>query len=151
MKTSAIIDVLLRSAEPSIRWKTRVNVLGERRESTAVRALQEEIRGSARVQALLSRRDQLGRPGTARRVYYKWQGLHWVLASLADLGYPAGDRSLHPIRDRLMEFWLGPGYFREFEARTLAVTAASMRAAANYYFDEDRLVETVVRGTGGAR
>ncbi len=83
-----------------------------------MRALQEEIRGSARVRALLSRRSQLGRAGTARQVYYKWQGLHWVLASLADLGYPEGDESLHPIRDRVLEFWLGPSYFREFEART---------------------------------
>jgi len=120
VKTSAIVDVLLCSAEPSIRWKTRVNVLGEPGDSKAVRALQKEIRGSARVRALLSRRDQLGRPGTARRVYYKWQGLHWVLASLADLGYPLGEKSLHPVRDRVMEFWLGPGYFREFEARTRA-------------------------------
>jgi hypothetical protein len=53
-------------------------------------------------------------------VYYKWQGLHWVLASLADLGYPAGDKALFPIRDRLVEFWLDPSYFREFEARTKA-------------------------------
>jgi hypothetical protein len=109
-----IVNALLKSEEPSIRWKTRVHVLGEDRDSKTVRALQEEIRHSPRVRALLSRSEQLGRAGTARTVYYKWQGLHWVLASLADLGYPTGDESLHPIRDR----WLGPSYFREFEART---------------------------------
>jgi hypothetical protein len=53
-------------------------------------------------------------------VYYKSQGLHWVLASLADLGYPSGDDNLHAIRDRLMDFWLAPHYFTEFEARTKA-------------------------------
>ena len=120
MRTSAIVNALLRSDEPSIRWKTRVHVLGEDRESKSVRALRSEIRESPRVRALLSRSEQLGRPGTARKVYYKWQGLHWVLASLADLGYPEGDESLHPIRDRVMEFWLGPGYFKEFEAATKA-------------------------------
>ena len=120
MATSPIVNALLKSSEPSIRWKTRVHVLGENRNSKPLRALQEEIRKSARVRALLSRRDQLGRAGTARKVYYKWQGLHWVLASLADLGYPEGDRSLHPMRDRVLEFWLGPSYFREFEARTKA-------------------------------
>jgi len=124
VKTNPIVNALLRSAEPSIRWKMRVHVLGEDRESKAARALQREIRGSQRVRALLSRSEQLGRPGTARKVYYKWQGLHWVLASLADLGYPEGDESLHPIRDRLMEFWLGPGFFREFEARTKAAAYA---------------------------
>ncbi|HKY51465.1 MAG TPA: hypothetical protein VJP45_09430 [Candidatus Limnocylindria bacterium] len=120
MSTSPIVDRLLRSEEPSIRWKTRVHVLGESGGSRAVRALREEIRRSPRVKALLSRREQLGRPGTARQVYYKWQGPHWVLASLADIGYPAGDRSLLPMRDRVLELWLGPTFFREFEARTEA-------------------------------
>lgn len=115
-----VIDTLLRSTEPSIRWKLRVRVLGENPRSRAMRGLGEEIRGSARVRALLSRRAQLGRPGTARQVYYKWQGLHWVLASLADLGYPPGDESLAPIRDRVVAFWTRPSYFHEFEARTEA-------------------------------
>src|SRR5438034_3324336 len=118
MSTTAVIDALLRSSDPSIRWKTRVHVLGEDGDSRKNRPLREEIRGSPTVRALLSRRLQLGRPGSARSVYYHWQGLHWVVASLADLGYPEGDESLHPIRDRLLEFWLGPSYFREFVART---------------------------------
>jgi hypothetical protein len=118
--TTGPIAQLLRSAEPSIRWKTRIHVLGDDPDARSMRSLREEIRRSARVRALLSRRDQLGRPGTARQVYYKWQGLHWVLASLADLGYPEGDESLHPIRDRVVDFWLSPRYFREFTARTEA-------------------------------
>lgn len=122
LANKTIVDVLLRSTEPSIRWKTRVHVLGDDRDSKVTRALQQEIRRSPRVRALLSRSEQLGRPGTARKVYYKWQGLHWVIASLADLGYPEGDEGLYPIRDRLMEFWLGPSYFREFEARTKAAS-----------------------------
>lgn len=120
----SVVDALLRSEEPSIRWKTRVHVLGETRGSKAIRTLEEEVRRSPRVRALLSRRDQHGRPGTTRRVYYKWQGLHWVLASLADLGYPRGDESLFPIRDRVLEVWLGPSYFHEFDARTAASSYA---------------------------
>src|SRR5437762_10121230 len=120
MKRSAAapIPALLASADPSIRWKTRVHVLGEDPDSKSIRLLREEIRSSPTVRALLSRRDQLGRPGTRRKVYYHWQGLHWVLASLADLGYPEGDESLHPIRDRVTEYWLSPSYFHEFVART---------------------------------
>ena len=116
----SVIERLLRSQEPSIRWKTRVHVLGEDRDSKAIRELEEKIRTSPRVRALLSRRNELGRPGTARKVYYKWQGVHWVLSSLADLGYPRGDKALHPIRDRIFECWLKPNYFREFVARTEA-------------------------------
>jgi hypothetical protein len=115
-----LVGALLRSAEPSIRWKVRVGVLGDDRRSKAMRALGEEIRRSPRVRALLSRRAQLGRAGTARQVYYKWQGLHWVLAALADLGYPEGDETLVPIRDRVVGFWTGPTYFHEFEAATSA-------------------------------
>jgi hypothetical protein len=115
-----VVSALLKSAEPSIRWKTRVRVLGENPRSRAMRPLREEIRTSARVRALLSRRTQLGKAGTARQVYYKWQGLHWVLAALADLGYPAGDESLFPIRDRVVGFWTNPTYFREFAVKTQA-------------------------------
>lgn len=115
-----LIDRLLGSAEPSIRWQTRVRVLGENPRSRALRALREEIRGSDRVRALLSRRHQLGREGTSRQVYYKWQGLHWVLAALADLGYPEGDASLFAIRDRVVGFWTGPRYFDDFVATTRA-------------------------------
>jgi hypothetical protein len=114
----SVVERLLKSKEASIRWKTRVHVLGEERDSKRIRALEEEIRMSPRVRALLSRRDRLGKPGTARSVYYKWQGLHWVLTSLADLGYPPGDETLHPIRDRILDFWLKPSYFHEFVART---------------------------------
>ena len=123
-RDTTVANALLRSVEPSIQWKTRVHVFGEDRKSKRIRGLEEEIRRSPRVRALLSRSAQLGRPGTARRVYYKWQGMHWVLASLADLGYPRGDERLYPIRDRLMEFWLGPSFFHEFEARTKAAAYA---------------------------
>lgn len=115
---SRVIATLLKSPEPSIRWKTRVGVLGEERDSKAIRRLEEEILRSTRVRALLSRRDPPGRPGTARQVYHKWQGPHWVLAHLADLGYPRGDESLHRVRDRVLDYWLSPNFFREFEART---------------------------------
>src|SRR5205823_2477542 len=120
LSAAAPIPALLASPDPSIRWKTRVHVLGEDPNSKSIRLLREEIRSSPTVRALLSRRDRLGRPGTRRQVYYKWQGLHWVLASLADLGYPEGDESLHPLRDRVLELWLGPSYFHEFAARTEA-------------------------------
>jgi len=115
---SAVVGGLLASPEPSVRWKTRIGVLGESETSARILALQEEVRDSPRVRALLQRRGQLGRPSTARGVYYKWQGAHWALARLADLGYPPGDPSLFPLRDRVLELWLRTGYYREFETAT---------------------------------
>src|SRR5437899_1440710 len=75
MRGTAVIAALLKSSEPSIRWKTRVHVLGEDPNARSIRSLREEIRRSPTVRALLSRRDQLGRAGMRRQVYYKWQGL----------------------------------------------------------------------------
>ncbi|HZG94761.1 MAG TPA: hypothetical protein VEZ46_08620 [Mycobacteriales bacterium] len=119
---TAVVDTLLASAEPSIRWKTRVHVLGEEPESRAIRRLQGEVRRSPRVRRLLAGHAEL-RPPT----YDKWQGAHWVLASLADLGYPAGDKELRPVVDGVLETWLAPSYFRESESGS---KAASYRTRA---------------------
>ncbi len=110
------LDTLLASPEPSIRYKTRVGVLGENPASGTMRALREEIRRSPRVRALLSGRARDGRLLRGRTVYQKWQGAHWVMATLADLGYPRGDRGLLPLRDQLLDHWLAPRFYDEFES-----------------------------------
>jgi hypothetical protein len=78
-----IINHLLRSPEPSIQYKVRVNLLGENPDSAAIQQLQQEVKNSARVKKLLSRQDESGQIRSQRNVYDKWQGAHWVLASLA--------------------------------------------------------------------
>jgi len=122
VKAGPVVEALLRSNEPSVRWKTRVQVLGEAPDSSRLRSLREEIRNSPRVASILRRREKLGRPGTLRGLYYKWQGAHWALARLADLGYPVDDSQLYPLRDRALAVWLGPTYFREFDAATKAAS-----------------------------
>jgi hypothetical protein len=122
VRSDEVLTSLLSSSEPSIRWRTRVGILREDRDSAGVRKLEEEIRRSPRVRALLSQKDRMGRSDTARAVYHYWQGFHWVLASLADLGYPREDETLQPMRDRTLDFWLRPVYYREFDARTKAET-----------------------------
>jgi ADP-ribose pyrophosphatase YjhB (NUDIX family) len=118
---------LLASREPSIRLNTRLRVLGEDPESRAVRTLREQVRLAPRTRALL--RTPL-RPGrrTPWGIYHKWRGAHWALAHLAELGYPAGDESLQPMVDRVLDVWLRPSYFREFEATSQE--EASRRADA---------------------
>ena len=103
METTAQVDQLLASAEPSIRYKVRVGVLGESESSRGIRSLRREIRASPRVAALLAGRASDGRLLRGRHVYQKWQGAHWVMAALADLGFPPGDRDLAPIRDQLLD------------------------------------------------
>ena len=74
-----IVDRLLSSHEPSVRWKVRVSVLGESPTSRSARALQREIRDSTRARRLLSGRDAAGRLRPLRNVYDTWRGAHWVL------------------------------------------------------------------------
>jgi hypothetical protein len=70
MNHAEIIDQLLKSNEPSVRWKVRVNVLGEKRESAGIRKLEAEIKDSPRVKALLQKMDKRGRMNM--NIYAKW-------------------------------------------------------------------------------
>ena len=116
-----VVDRLLASDEPSIRFKVRVGVLGEPESSRKVAALRREIRESPRVRTLLADRDGAGRVAPGRRPYDKWRGAHWILATLADIGYPRGDSTLRPARDQLMEHWLSkPAFYDEFESQSKA-------------------------------
>ncbi len=124
MRPGPVLAHLLGSSEPSLRWKARVQVLGEEPGSRRLRALQAEVRRSDRVRRLLRDRDRPGRVLSVRDVYLKWQGFQWVLAHLADLGYPAGDPALVAMRDRVLELWLGSRYFREFVATRASEAAA---------------------------
>lgn len=66
-----LIQKLLASDEPSIRYKIRVNVLGESTESEDICNLRDEIRQSPRVRALLGNRDDDGRIQPVNHVYKK--------------------------------------------------------------------------------
>ncbi|HEY6419380.1 MAG TPA: hypothetical protein VIX59_10280 [Candidatus Binataceae bacterium] len=51
-------------------------------------------------------------------MYAKWRGAHWTLAALAAIGYPAGDESLLPMRDHVLDYWLSSAFYQEFESRS---------------------------------
>jgi hypothetical protein len=80
-----------------------VNVLGRKLESAEIKKIQEEIRKSTRVKLLLSERRKDGK--IPFHPYRKWYGAHWVLATLADIGYPPSDKSLIPLREQVLA-WL---------------------------------------------
>ena len=117
---SGTIRSLLASEEPSIQWLTRVRVLGESPNSPTSSRLRAAIRSSPRARALLAGRRELEGPAGARLVYSKWQGSHWVLAALAEIGYPPNDPDLEGLRDRVLDHWLDATFFLEFNARTAA-------------------------------
>jgi len=109
---ASILDRLLSSDEPSVRYRVRSRVLGEQEEALA--DLRREIKDSPRVRALLSLRDETGRIMKQHQTYKKWKGAHWVFAHLADIGYPTGDLELIPMRDQVQDFDFGPLVARKF-------------------------------------
>ena len=82
----SIVDSLLISDEPSIRFNVLVTVLGRDTGSDEIKKLQEEIKSSPRVKLILSERREDGR--IPYHPYTKWYGAHWVLAALADIWIP---------------------------------------------------------------
>jgi len=122
MGYSAVVDRLINSPEPAVRYRALTGILGlEAGSSQALRA-RDEIRASQRVQTLLSPRDATGR--IPLNPYNKYAGAHWVLKILADLRYPPGDAALLPLRDQVVEQWLDPEHMRE---RVVSREASSMK------------------------
>jgi hypothetical protein len=89
---SSVVEVLAASTEPSVRFLLNTGVLGQAESAVENRVLLEQIRSSARIQVMLSHWQGL-------HPYQKWNGAHWVLYLLADLGYPVGDDALIPLRE----------------------------------------------------
>jgi len=102
---SGIIETLLKSDEPAVRFNLLACVLGKTQDLGEVKQAREEVRESPRVQRLLSERSEDG--SIPHHPYAKWLGAHWVLALLADLGYPPGDESLIPLREQVYGWLFG--------------------------------------------
>ncbi len=115
MNYTEVLNHLLLAKEPMLRWKL-ISKVFKKKLSESDKAIQmHEISSSAVLTALLYGRESDGKLPPVGNVYHKWCGAHWVMATLADLGYPVGDESLNPIRDQLYEEWLSPNMRRMIE------------------------------------
>lgn len=108
----SIIDLLLKSDEPSLKFKTKVFLLNENPESSENKKLQSDIKNSPRVKKLLSNRNASGELEPVNDPYQKWFGAHWVLVHLAELCYPQNDKALFPLRDQIYDLWLSDYMFK---------------------------------------
>jgi len=93
------VDRLLDSPEPAIRYLVRRDVLGE-----DVQPDPEEILSGPFVRALL--RDRRVHP------YKKWQGAHWRLVALVELGVPADEPRVAAAADAVLDWLTGDGHRR---------------------------------------
>ena len=101
-----------------------MRVLGASPDTPRVRAIEQEVRRSELVGRLLTRGRERFVPGKFGGIYRYWQGIHWGLTALADLGYPGDDPTLQPLLDRALGMWTQPAY-----DRTVRVSPATARSA----------------------
>jgi hypothetical protein len=103
-----IIDKMLKSDNPIIKYKICVNILNESPNSPKNEALKSEIRNHPIVQALLFNSNEKGQIISSGGFYHKWTGANWVLATLADIGYPKNDTKIEPLINQVVNYWLLP-------------------------------------------
>jgi hypothetical protein len=72
-----------------------------------MRKLRRSIGESEKAQRLL-----MGLHGERFNPYRKWQGPHWTLYSLAEIGFPAGDQRTLPLRQRVMDWLFAPAFLK---------------------------------------
>ena len=94
--------------EPALAWKVTINLLGHEPDSDEAKKAAEVTRHSPLVTLLLSERDSNGK--IPFHPYKKWNGAHWTLSILADLGYPAGDPALEPLVEQSFDWLLGEAH-----------------------------------------
>jgi hypothetical protein len=127
-----VIRRLLDSEEPAVRYKVMVNVLDRDPESAKCRQLRQEIKESPRAQTLLA---EVAPPSDLDPgPYRKWTGAHWILADLADIGYPPGDEALIPLRQQIYDWLFGQKHQRKITTINGRVRrCASQEGNALYY------------------
>jgi hypothetical protein len=107
-------------AEPALAWKVAVGLHGAKPDSAAAKQAAQTVQHSPLVTALLDGRDDTG------HAYRKWNGSHWTLSLLADLGYPPGEACLRPLMDETFASYLSKRhekYIRQIAGRTRRCTS----------------------------
>ena len=102
-----LIDLLCAHDNPVVAYRARRLLAGESGSSRALRRLRRAIGASEMAQRLL-----LALNGERFNPYRKWQGPHWTLYSLAEIGFPAGDERLLPLRQRVMDWMFAPAFLK---------------------------------------
>ena len=93
-----LTDSLCAHENPVVAYRVRRLLAGESERSPALCKLRRAIGSSEMAKRLL-----LALHGERFNPYRKWQGPHWTLYSLAEIGFPAGDERLLPLRQRVMD------------------------------------------------
>ncbi len=102
-----LVDSLCAHKNPVVAYRARRLLAGESERSPGMRTLRRAIGSSEMAKRLL-----LALRGERFNPYRKWQGPHWTLYSLAEIGFPAGDERLLPLRQRVMDWMFAPAFLK---------------------------------------
>lgn len=91
-QVDSYVEGLRNSDGPSVAYRAFRRLDGLSDDDEGQRARRRQIAESPNVRRLLSHLQPDGtiRLGNEYHVYRKFQGAHWTLAALAELGYPSG-------------------------------------------------------------
>ncbi len=107
MNEELIIDQLLQSDEPAIRLKTYLRLLDYEHDTPEVKKIITSIKETSPIISNLFSYLPKSDEEKNIHVYTKWQGEHWILSILADIGYPARDEMLQPSINQVLNWLLG--------------------------------------------
>lgn len=102
-----LAEALCAHENPVVAFRARRLLAGEPENSRAMRKLRGGIASSETARRLL-----LALDGERFNPYRKWQGPHWTLYSLAEIGFPPGDERLLPLRRRVMDWMSAPAFLK---------------------------------------
>jgi hypothetical protein len=125
-----ILFQLLQNPEPLVRYKARLLLpASDQVYLPALSQARDEARKSPLVEKLLAERGADG--CIPHNAYFKWSGPHWVLYTLAELGFPPGDDSLQPLLQQDMEWLLSDQRLGWVKKRTRLAGGSPPRACAS--------------------
>ncbi len=107
MNNKSVIDALLGSNEPAVKLKTYLRLLNHDYETSEVKKLTTNLKKKSPVIKNLFSYLPKDDSSKTFHVYTKWQGAHWIMSHLADIGYPPGDNDLVQSINREMKWLLG--------------------------------------------
>lgn len=102
-----LVDSLCAHENPVVAFRARRLLAGESERSPALRRLRRAIGSSEMATRLL-----MALHGERFNPYRKWQGPHWTLYSLAEIGFPAGDQRPLPLRQRVTDWMFTPAFLK---------------------------------------
>ena len=107
---NSVVEWLVKSEDPSIRYATLLNVLNKPQDTPEVEKTRRLISRGPKVRILLD--GQRADGGFGVHPYQKWTGAHWRLVSLVELGISKGHRPSVRATDLVLEWLLGEAHVR---------------------------------------